>query len=185
MKFGYARISTPQQSLEHQITNLERADCKKVFQDTCSGAHSRRPGFDALSLCLREGDIVTVTTLDRLGRTNRTLLQLIEEWNKKNIHLHILSHDIDTTTTNGKFVFSIMAALAEQERNLIKERIKKGLEGARARGLTGGRPLKLDKKTVERMKALYDAQSLTVKEIALMYGITPCTVYNYLKKGMK
>lgn len=182
MKLGYARISTPQQSMEHQVANLEQAGCEKIFTDIVSGAHSSRPGFDELEKILRGGDVVTVTTLDRLGRSNRFLLQLIEKWNQKNIHLHILSHAIDTTTTQGKFMFDIMAALAEQERNLIRERIKKGLEGARARGRGGGRPKKLDEKKIIRMKKLYNEKHLTVLEICLMYGISKRTLYNYLNQ---
>jgi len=180
MKFGYARISTPKQSLDYQRANLEIAGCEKIFTDIVCGSKAKRPGFEKMSGCLRIGDIVTVTTLDRLGRSTSMLLQLIESWNKKNIHLHILSHQIDTTTSQGKFMFDIMAALAEQERNLIRERIRKGLEGARARGRKGGRPRKLDLNKIKRMKLLYDKRNLTVSEICLMYGISKRTLYNYL-----
>jgi len=182
MKFGYARISTPKQSLEYQIANLEKSGCEKVYSDVTSGAASKRSGFEKLRDVLRKGDIVTVTSLDRLGRSNRFLLPLIDEWNKKDIHLHILSHDIDTTTSHGKFLFDILAALAEQERNIIRERVIKGVEGARARGRTGGRPSKLDKNKQERLKKLYYDKKLTIAEICLMYGICKPTLYNYLKK---
>lgn len=184
MKFGYARISTPQQSLEYQIANLEKAGCEKVFTDVFSGARDKRAGFDQMNGQLREGDVVTVTTLDRLGRSNRFLLQLMEVWNTRKIHLHILSHDIDTTTTHGKFMFGIMALLAEQERNLICERIRKGIEGARARGKKGGRPMKLENSKIKRMRTLYNEKRLSVKEICLMYNISKVTLYNYLKKDI-
>ncbi len=182
MKFGYARISTPQQSLEYQIANLEKSGCDKVFSDIVSGAKDKRPGFQKLTDQLREGDVVAVTTLDRLGRSNRFLVNLIDEWHKTGIHLHILSHQIDTTTTHGKFLFDIMAALAEQERNLIRERIKKGIEGARARGRKGGRPQKLDSEKIKRLRSVYEKQEWSVSEICKDYGISKQTLYNYLKK---
>ncbi len=183
MKFGYARISTPQQSLEYQIANLEKSGCQKVFSDIVSGAKDKRPGFQKLSDQLRSGDIVTVTSLDRLGRSNRFLLNLIEEWRVAGIHIHILSHQIDTTTTQGKFMFDIMAALAEQERNLIRERIRKGLEGARARGRKGGRPRKLDLDKIQRLRALYEEQKWSIREICEDYNISKQTLYNYLRKN--
>lgn len=180
MKFGYARISTPQQNLEYQIANLEESGCQKIFSDVVSGAKDERPGFQKLSEQLREGDIVAITTLDRLGRSSRFLLNLIEEWHQKGIHLHILSNQIDTTTSQGKFMFGIMAALAEQERTLIRERIKKGLEGARARGRKGGRPPKLGFDKIQRLKSLYAEKKWSIREICEDYKISKQTLYNYL-----
>lgn len=185
MKFGYARISTPQQSMEYQISTLMNSGCEKILKDITSGAHSKRPGFDEMSNQLRAGDVVTVTTLDRLGRSTLFLLNLIDEWNKKNIHLHILSHQIDTTTTQGKFMFDIMAALAEQERNLIKERIQSGIAAARLRGHYPGRPKKLRDTKIKRMIEIYHQKSLSVQEICLMYGICRKTLYNYLERENK
>lgn len=182
MKLGYARISTPKQSLEYQVVNLKEAGCEKIFTDVYSGMKEKRPGFDRMSEQLRSGDIVTITTLDRLGRSNRFLVELIDDWNKSNIHIHILSHQIDTTTCQGKFMFDIMAALAEQERNLIRERIKKGLEGARARGMNGGRPKKLNDDKVKRLKELYEINGLNIKELCIMFDISKRTLYNYINK---
>lgn len=182
MKFGYARISTPQQSMELQIDSLKRAGCEKIFKDVYTTSTSARPGFDDMVSHLRSGDVVTVTTLDRLGRSNRFLLELLDEWNKKEIHIHILSHQIDTTTTQGKFLFSIMAALAEQEKNLINERVRKGVAEAKARGRSGGRKISLTEKEMKKMKQLYEEKVLGVKEICLMYNISKPTIYNYLKR---
>lgn len=182
MKFGYARVSTPQQSLEQQIIHLQDAKCEKIFEDVGCGTCETRKGFEKMAEQLRKGDVVTITALDRLGRSNRQLLNLVEDWNKRDIHLHILSHQLDTTTTQGKFVFSIMAALAEQERNIIKERIRGGREAARARGRNGGRPAKINEKQLKRMKKLYYDKNLSVKEICEMYSICKVTMYNYLKK---
>lgn len=182
MKFGYARISTPQQSLEHQISNLEAAGCEKIYSDVVSGARDKRVGFEKLNDSLRSGDLVVVTTLDRLGRSNRFLIQLIEEWKVRGIHLQILSVNIDTSTCQGKFMFDIMAALAEQERNLIIERIKSGIAGARARGRMGGRPRKLNKNQIIRLKELYDTRAVSIKELCTVFQISKGSLYNYLKK---
>lgn len=182
MKFGYARISTPQQSMELQIENLQRSGCEKIFKDVYTNPTAARPGFDDMTSHLRTGDVVTVTTLDRLGRSNRFLLELLDEWNKKGIHIHILSHQIDTTTVQGKFLYSIMAALAEQEKNLINERVRKGVEAAKLRGRSGGRKFVLSEKEMKKMKELYEQKVLGLKEICLMYNISKPTIYNYLKR---
>ena len=185
MKFGYARVSTPEQSLENQIANLENAGCEKIFSDVVTGSKSSRPGFLHLQVHLRPGDIVTLTSLDRLGRTSSLLLRLLEEWEKENIHIHVLSLDMDTSTSAGKLMYSIMAAMAEAERNLIRERTLKGLEGARARGRKGGRPPKLTEKQVKRMIQIYNENRLSLMEIRLMYGIGKTTLFNYIKREKK
>ena len=185
MKFGYARVSTPQQSLENQIANLEKAGCEKVFSDRVSGSKSKRPGFDSMAVQLREGDSVCITSLDRLGRSSRVLIQLLEEWEKMGIHIQILSLALDTSTAAGKLMFSVMASLAECERNLIRERTMKGLEGARARGRNGGRPKKLTDAQVRRMLHLYNEKRLSLKEIRIMYGIGKTTLFNYIKRANK
>ncbi len=183
MKFGYARISTSQQSLESQIDHLQNVNCEKIFKDIGCGAHENHKGFEEMNNQLREGDIVAVTALDRLGRSNKKLLELIEEWNKKNIHLHILSHQIDTTTPQGKFMFSIMAALAEQERNIIRERVTRGIQTARARGRKGGRPRKVNEKEHKRLLKLYYEKNISVQEICEIYTISKPTLYNYVKRN--
>ncbi len=185
MKFGYARVSTPEQSLENQVTNLAVSGCQKIFTDKVSGNKSKRPGFSEMLGHLREGDIVTITSLDRLGRTSSLLLRLLEEWEKENIHIHVLSLDMDTSTSAGKLMYSIMAAMAEAERNLIRERTLKGLEGARARGRKGGRPKKLNESQVKRMIHIYNEKRLSIKEISLMYGIGKGTLFNYINRENK
>lgn len=182
MKFGYARVSTPEQVLENQISNLEKAGCEKIFSDKVSGAKSKRPGFDCMVDQLREGDMVTVTSLDRLGRTSRLLLRLLEEWGNAGIHIHVLSLSMDTSSSAGKLMYSVMAALAECEINLIRERTMKGLEGARARGLKGGRPKILNDLQVKRMMKIYNEKLLSITEISLMYAISRSTVFSYVNR---
>jgi DNA invertase Pin-like site-specific DNA recombinase len=185
MKFGYARVSTPEQSMENQIENLKAAGCERIFSDKVSGSKAKRPGFEEMVKQLRTGDTVTLTSLDRLGRTSKLLLHLLEEWQKENIHIHILSLEMDTSSSAGKLMYSIMAAMAECERNLGRERTLKGLEGARARGRKGGRPPKLSEKQIERMIQLYNEKRLSLMEIRLMYGIGKTTLFNYIKREIK
>lgn len=185
MKFGYARVSTAEQSLENQIANLKKAGCEKIFTDTVSGNKVFRPGFKELTSHLREGDIVVVTSLDRLGRTSRLLIQLLEDWGKEKIDIHVLSLAMDTSTPGGKLSYTVMAALAECERNLIRERTLKGLEGARARGRGGGRPRKLSSQAVKRMLQIYYEKRLSIQEIRFMYGISKSTLYSYVNKDKK
>lgn len=182
MKLGYARVSTPKQSLENQISNLEKSECEKIFSDVVTGSKSSRPGFLQLQNNLRSGDVVTITSLDRLGRTSSLLLRLLEEWEKENIHIHVLSLDMDTSTSAGKLMYSIIAAMAEAEANLIRERTLKGLEGARARGRKGGRPKKLTEEQSKRMIEIYNDKKLSLMEIQIMYGIGQTSIFNYLKR---
>lgn len=185
MKIGYARVSTSKQSVDSQVALLKSDGCEKIFEDIFTGYSSSRPSFDEMNRNLRREDTVVITTLDRLGRSNKFLLHLIEEWKERGINLKILSHNIDTTTLHGKFMFDIMAALAEQERNLIRERIMSGLKSARARGLLGGRPSSLDDKEKKRLLELYAEKNLSVKELCKMYNISRTTLYNYVTKGGK
>ena len=184
MKLGYARVSTSKQTLDSQIERLQFAGCEMIFSDIITGTRASSPGFDEMNRNLRSGDIVVITSLCRLGRSNRFLIPLIREWEERSVHLQLLSHNIDTTTPQGKFMFDIMATLAEQERNVIQERIKKGVENARARGRSGGRPKKLNLEEIKKMKKIYDAQSLSVIEICRLYKITPPTFYTYINQRL-
>lgn len=183
MKFGYARISTPKQSLENQIALLKDDGCEKVFFDTISGFNSKKKEFELLMEQLRQGDILTVTGIDRLGRSTKDLALLIEELHNREISLSIVGYpDMDTRTASGKMIFNFMAMIAENERMRNLERIRQGIEGARKRGKHIGRPLKMTPNKVKRMKQFYEEKKLSVKEICLMYNISKVTLYNYLKK---
>ena len=185
MKFGYARISTPKQCLENQIALLKSDGCEKVFFDTISGFNSKKKEFEKMMEQLRLGDILTVTGIDRLGRSTKDLALLLDELHNREISLSIVGYpEMDTTTASGKMIFNFMAMIAENERMRNLERIKQGIEGARKRGRHIGRPLQLPKEKVIRMTQLYKEKRLSVRELCLMYNISKGTLYNYLKKDI-
>ena len=134
MLIGYARVSTQDQTLDLQTDALKRAGCEKIFTDTTSGAKSERPGLQETMNHLRAGDTLVVWRLDRLGRTLKHLITTITDLSDKGIGLKSLQENMDTTTSGGKLIFHIFGALAEFEREVIKERTNAGLQAARARG---------------------------------------------------
>src|SRR5687767_10921435 len=166
MQIGYARVSTQEQTLDLQRDALMQAGCDRVFTDTVSGSQDERPGLsDALSH-LRAGDTLVVWRLDRLGRSLRHLIETVTELSQRGIGFRSLTEQIDTTTSGGKLVFHVFGALAEFERDLIRERTQAGLRAARARGRTGGRPKVLaDAKKVAMAQALYDGGQADVATI--------------------
>ena len=185
MKIGYARVSTQDQHLRMQEDALKKAGCKKIYHDTVSGTKTDRPGLAKALEQLREGDVLIVWKLDRLGRSLRNLIDIIQQLNDQDIGFQSIRESIDTTTTGGKLVFHIFSALAEFERDLIAERTKAGLQAARARGKKGGRPARLSAKDVKKMIDYYNAQKNTVDEICKIFGIGRTCFYNYLRKEQK
>ena len=137
MKIGYARVSTHDQNLDLQKDALEKAGCQKIFVDEISGTVAKREGLEKAKEILRQGDVLIVWRLDRLGRSIRDLIDWVTSLEEEGIGFKSLQESIDTTTSSGKLVFHIFAALAEFERNLIRERTKAGLEAARSRGRRG------------------------------------------------
>jgi len=140
MLIGYARVSTQDQTLDLQTDALKRDGCEKIFPDMTSGAKSERPGLQDAMDHLRPGDTLVVWRLDRLGRTLKHLIATITDLNEKGIGFKSLQENMDTTTSGGKLIFHIFGALAEFEREVIRERTNAGLHAARARGRLGGRP---------------------------------------------
>lgn len=181
MKIGYARVSTLDQNPEMQLDALEAAGCVKVYQDELSGAKKDRPGLvDALTFA-RKGDCIVVWRLDRLGRSLKHLIDVVSQMDNQGIGFISLQEGFDTTTSGGKLVFHIFGALAEFERNLIRERTKAGLDAARARGRVGGRKPKLDAAQVATLKSMYESKAHTIKEICAVFNITKPTFYRYLE----
>jgi len=143
MLVGYARVSTTEQTLDLQFDALKKAGCSKIFTDTASGAKTERKGLDEALSYVREGDTLVVWRLDRLGRSLTHLIETVSQLDNRKIGFKSLTEQIDTTTSGGKLIFHIFGALAEFERNLIRQRTNAGLQAARARGRVGGRPKKL------------------------------------------
>jgi DNA invertase Pin-like site-specific DNA recombinase len=182
MLIGYARVSTRDQHLNLQQDALRAAGCEKIFVDEVSGTVAFRPALDKLKEQLRSGDTLVVWRLDRLGRSIRDLIDWITRLEQEGIGFQSLQESIDTTTSNGKLVFHLFAALAEFERNLIGERTRAGLDAARARGRKGGRPEALDAKKRKLLIELYEQKKTPINTLCEMMGISKPTLYAYLKK---
>lgn len=182
---GYARVSKGEQNLDLQVDALLKAGCSKnhLFIDKVSGAKEQRPGLDECLSRLQEGDILLVWRLDRLGRSLKHLVTVVEDLYKRKIGFKSLCDGhIDTTTASGELMFNIFSSLAQFERRLIQERTKAGLEAARARGRKGGRPsLSPFNPKVLAAKQLHQDKSLPIKEICSKLQISPMTLYRYLK----
>src|SRR6266536_3899188 len=183
MLIGYARVSTQEQTLDLQTDALKCDGCKKLFTDMTSGAKSERPGLQEAMNHLRAGDTLVVWRLDRLGRTLKHLIATITDLSDKGIGFKSLQENMDTTTSGGKLIFHIFGALAEFEREVIKERTNAGLQAARARGRLGGRPKlqALDPKRIALAKQLYADRKTPVKEICDTLHIGRSTLYRYVE----
>jgi DNA invertase Pin-like site-specific DNA recombinase len=184
MKIGYARVSTQEQNLALQVDALQGAGCQKLYEEKITGSARLRPELQKMLEQLREKDVVVIWKLDRLARSLKDLVSLVNEIQEKGAGLQSLNDHIDTTTPHGKLTFHLFAALAEFERDIIRERTKAGLAAARARGRKGGRPKGLSKKaqhTAIIAEKLYREGNLTVKEICEQLSISKGTLYNYLR----
>jgi DNA invertase Pin-like site-specific DNA recombinase len=181
MRIGYVRVSTAEQNLDMQRDALKRAGCEKIIEDTASGGKVHRSGLERVRKLLRPGDVPAVWRLDRLGRSLRHLIDLMAELEEQGIGFQSVTESIDTTTPGGKLVFHIFGALAEFERNLIRDRTHAGLEAARARGRKGGRRKKLGEKQRAVAVDLYRQKNHTIDEICKAVGITRPTLYKYVK----
>ena len=184
MKIGYARVSSKEQNLSLQIDALEREGCKRIFQEKIGGAKADRPELQRMIDQLREGDVVITWKLDRLGRSLRDLINLINEIQDRGAELKSLNDSIDTTTPQGKLTFHLFASLAEFERDIIRERTKAGLEAARARGRKGGRPKGLSKEAKDKAiiaETLYRKGEMSIAEICRHLNIARSTFYKYLR----
>lgn len=180
MLIGYARVSTDDQNLDLQHDALNKAGCDKIYSDQQSGANADRPGLASALDTLRNNDTLVIWRLDRLGRSLKDLIQMVEQFEKRGVGLKSLQENIDTTTSGGRLVFHLFGALAEFERNLIRERTQAGLSAARARGRMGGRPKSLNPNKRELALKLYRERQHTIAEICAMMGISKSTLYNYL-----
>lgn len=184
MKIGYARVSTGDQNFLLQEDALKKAGCELIFYETASGAKTDRPELNKLIEHLRTEDIVVVYKLDRLGRSLKHLLEIVDVLGKKEVGLHSITDMIDTTTPQGRLFFNISASLAEFEKDLIRERTKAGLEAARARGRKGGRRRGMSKEAEQKAilaESYYREGKMSVNEISKEIGISKMTLYKYLR----
>src|SRR5215212_9076832 len=184
MDIGYARVSTGEQTLALQLDALRKAGCGRIFEETASGAKAERASLKEALAYARPGDTLVVWRLDRLGRSLKHLIETVADLAARGIGFKSLTEQIDTTTSGGKLIFHVFGALAEFERDLIRERTNAGLAAARARGRTGGRPKKLaDTKTRALAQALYDGEQTDIETICRTLGISRATLYRYLEQS--
>lgn len=180
MLIGYARVSTDDQNLDLQRDALEQAGCEKIYTDQQSGASTERLGLAGVLETARRGDTLVVWRLDRLGRSLKQLIHLVETLDQRGIGLRSLQENIDTTTSGGRLVFHLFGALAEFERHVIRERTQAGLSAARVRGRQGGRPKRLSPHKRELLLRLHQERQHSIAEICQILGISKSTLYNYL-----
>jgi DNA invertase Pin-like site-specific DNA recombinase len=182
MLIGYARVSTQEQNLDLQTDALQKAGCQKIFSDRKSGRDKAREGLNAALNYLRENDTLVIWKMDRLGRSLKDLIEIVTNLAEKNVSFISLQENIDTTKSGGKLIFHMFGALAEFERDIIRERTMAGLKAARARGRLGGRPRIMDDEKVAMAKTLMDDPNNSIKSICKMLNVSKSTLYRYLKK---
>ena len=183
-KIGYARVSTKDQNLSLQIDALKNAGCEKIFQEKKSGAKRNRPELEKLLEQIRPNDVVVIWKLDRLARSTKDLINLVNEIQDKGAGLISLNDNIDTSSPQGKLIFHVFASLAEFERDVISERTKTGLTAARARGRVGGRKKGLSKQAEDKAviaDSLYKEGQLSIMDICNELQISKPTLYKYLR----
>ena len=180
MRIGYARVSTGEQNLDLQTDALTAAGCERVYTDELSGVKAERPGLAEAWKQLRKGDTLVVWRLDRLGRSLKDLVHRVEELEQRGIGFRSLQEAIDTTSAAGKLQFHVFSALAEFERELIRERTMAGLRAARARGRTGGRPKAMTPEKVRLAARLMGDPTLPIDEICRTLGVSRATLYRYV-----
>lgn len=182
MLIGYARVSTKRQgdSLDTQRETLEDYGCEKVFTDTISGAKSERPGLDAALEVMRDGDVLVVTRLDRLGRTALDTLRTIHELDERGVPVIMLDPALDTRTKEGKLMVTIMSGLAEWERDLLIERTKEGMAHARSQGRLPGPKPRLNNEQIQAVRAAV-ADGQNIASVARSFGVSRPTIYKALE----
>lgn len=177
--FGYARVSTEQQNLDRQLDMLTQYGVDYIFNEKMTGTKRDRPELNKLLDRLMAGDTVVVESLSRLGRSTKDLIELVDLFEKKQVHLVSLKEQIDTSTPAGKLLFTLMSAIAQFERDVIAERTREGLNAARVRGRVGGRPRTNEQKVKQAVK-LYQTGQYSVREIEDLTGVKKSTLYRRL-----
>ena len=179
--FGYARVSTEQQNLDRQLDMLQKYGVDFIYNEKMTGTQRSRPELEKLLERLTEGDTVVVESLSRLGRSTKDLIWLMETFNSKGVNLVSLKESIDTTTSTGKLLFTLMSALAQFERDVLADRTREGLAAARVRGRKGGRK-PIDSDSVRKAVKLYKTGQYNVSEITELTGVKKTTLYKNLQR---
>ena len=177
--FGYARVSTEQQNLDRQLDALRKYGCDVIYNEKMTGTKRDRPELAKMLDRMTEGDTVVIESLSRLGRSTKDLIELTELFQSKGVHLVSLKESIDTSTSTGKLLFTLMSAIAQFERDVIADRTREGLKSARARGRTGGRP-RTDADAVRKAIKLYNTRQYSIREIEELTGVKKSTLYRNL-----
>lgn len=177
--FGYARVSTEQQNLDRQLDMLNSYGVDTIYNEKMTGTRRDRPELTKLLDRMTEGDTVVIESLSRLGRSTKDLIELVERFEAQGVHLVSLKESIDTNTSTGKLLFTLMSALAQFERDVIADRTREGLKAARSRGRQGGRP-RTDPQRLHQAVKLYQGGQHTVKEIETLTGVKKATLYRAL-----
>lgn len=177
---GYARVSTNLQDPAWQEQALRDAGCSRIWTDHASGMLAARPALTKLLDHLRPGDVLVVWKLDRLGRSVKHLIETMNDLHDRGVEFRSLTEGIDTTTSMGKLVFHIFAAVAEFEHDIIVERVTAGLTAARARGRVGGRPTVMTPAKLQAARDLIASKRHTLAEVAATIGVSRATLYRHL-----
>ena len=180
-KIGYARVSTESQNLDRQLDALKKYGVDIIYNEKMTGTKKDRPKLNKLLDRMTAGDVIVVESLSRLGRSTKDLIELTELFQSKGVHLVSLKESIDTNTSTGKLLFTLMSAIAQFERETIADRTREGLRSARARGRTGGRP-RTDPDQIKKAVKLYNTRQYSVKEIEELTGVKKSTLYRNLQK---
>jgi len=178
--FGYARVSTEAQNLDRQLDALKKYGVDQIYNEKMTGTKRDRPELEKMLDRMTEGDVVVIESLSRLGRSTKDLIELTELFRSKDVNLVSLKESIDTNTPTGKLLFTLMSAIAQFERDVIADRTREGLNSARARGRTGGRP-KTNEEQVKKAVKLYKTRQYSIKEIEELTGVKKDVLYRNLR----
>jgi len=183
MFVGYVRVSTGDQSTDLQRDALNKIGCNKIFEDVCSGSLDNRPGLREALDFVRPGDTLAVWRLDRLGRSLRHLIEIVEDLQRKEVNFSSLQENINTSSAGGRLIFHVFCSLAEFEKSLLRERTLAGLAAARERGRIGGRPVKMDDSKVAMAKVLLSQPGTAMRDVCQALGVSRATVYRHFQDG--
>lgn len=183
MKIGYARVSTEEQNLDRQLDILKQAGCDRIYEEKVSGIKKNRPELNKMLDQIRTGDVIIISDLTRLSRSVKDLFSLVEQIEEKGANIKSIKESwVDTTTAQGKLMFTIFAGISQFERDLISQRTIEGLNAARARGKKGGRP-KTNEKEIKLAVKMYNSKNYSISEITKATGVSKTTLYRYINNN--